>query len=93
MNISKKRIVMNAFFKSQFCDYPLALMCNSRASHNKINLLYEHCLRIIYSNKMSSFETVLERDGFVPFHNRNLQLLAIEIYKARPISDMYNSAI
>ena len=33
-------------------------------------------MRIIYSDKTSSFE-----DGSVSIHNRNLQLLAIEVYK------------
>ena len=69
MNISKRRILMNAFFKSQFSYCPLVWMCHSRANNGKINRLHERCLRIIYSDKQSSFETLLEKDGSVSVHN------------------------
>ena len=71
---------MNAFFKSQFSYCPLLWMCHSRTNNGKINRLHEPCLRIIYSDKQPSFETLLEKDGFVSVQNRNLQILASEIY-------------
>ena len=74
---------MNAFFKSQFSYCPLVSMCHSRANNDKINRLHERCLRIIYSDKQSSFETLLEKDGSVSVHNRNLQILATEMYKIK----------
>ena len=58
-------------------------MCHSRANSGKINRLHECCLRIIYSDKQSSFETLLEKDGFVSVRNRNLQSLATEMYKIK----------
>ena len=83
MNVSKKRILMNAFFKSQFSYCPLIWMCHSRANNNKINRLHERCLRIVFSDKQSSFETLLEKDSSVSIHNRNLQILATEMYKIK----------
>ena len=83
MNFSKRRILMNAFFKSQFSYCPLVWMCHSRANNNKINRLHERCLRVIYSDKQSSFQTLLEKDGSVSIHNRNLQFLATEMYKVK----------
>ena len=56
-------------------------MCHSRLINNKINRLHETCLRIIYSDKSSSFEELLEKDGSVTVHVRNLQKLAIEMFK------------
>ena len=53
----------------------------------KINRPHERCLRIIYSDKQSSFETLLEEDGSVSVHNRNLQILVTEIYKIK--NDLY----
>ena len=44
--------------------------------NNKINRLHEKCLRIVYSDKTSSFEELLEKDG-----SRNLQVLATEMFK------------
>ena len=83
MNVSKKRILMNAFFKSQFSYCPLIWMCHSRANNNKINRLHERCLRIVFSDKQSSFKTLLEKDSSVSIHNRNLQILATEMYKIK----------
>ena len=71
MSISKRRILMNAFFKSQFNYCPLVWMCHSRINNRKINRLHERCLRIIYNDKISSFEK----------HNRNLQVLVTEMFK------------
>ena len=59
MSINKRRLLMNSFFKSQFNYCPLVWMCHSRSMNNKINRLHERCLRIIYSDKKSSFEEVL----------------------------------
>ena len=37
-------------------------MCHSRANYAKLNRLNERCLRIRYSDRQSSFETLLEKD-------------------------------
>ena len=74
---------MNAFFKSQFSYCPLVWMCHSRANNGKINKLHQCCLQIIYSGKQSSFERLLEKDGSVSVHNRNLQILATDRYKIK----------
>ena len=55
-------------------------MCHFRANNGKINRLRERCLRIIYSDKQSSFETLLEKDGSVSVHNQNLLILETEMY-------------
>ena len=75
MNLSKKKILMNSFLKSQFSYCPLVWMCHSPTINNKINHLHERCLRVIYNGKISSFKELLERDWSVPLHNRNLQIL------------------
>ena len=49
--------------------------------NNKINRLHGKCLRIVYSDKTSSFEELLEKDGSVTIHTRNLQVLATEMFK------------
>ena len=74
---------MNAFFKSQFSYCLLVWMCHGRANNDKINRLHEPCLRIMYSDKQSSFETLLEKDDSVSVHNQNLQILATEMYKIK----------
>ena len=81
MNIKKRKLLMNSFFSSQFNYCPLVWMCHSRLINNKINRLHERCLRIVYSDKKSSFEDLLTKDGSVSVHTRNIQVLAIEMFK------------
>ena len=58
-------------------------VCHSRASNSKINRLHKCCVQIIYSDKQSLFETLLEKYGSFSIHNRNLQILATEMYKIK----------
>ena len=81
MSISKRRILMNAFFKSQYNYCPLVWLCHSRINNTKINRLHGRCHRIMYNDKTFSFENLLEKDGSVSIHNRNLQVLATEMFK------------
>ena len=61
-------------------------MCHTRSKNHKINLFHESCLRIIYCDKNSTFEELLDKDGFVMKYKRNLQFLAIEMFKVPKIS-------
>ena len=76
MNLSKKKKLRNSFVKSQFSYCPLVWMCHSCTINHKINHLHERCSRVIYNDKISSFKKLLERDGSIPIHNRNFQILA-----------------
>ena len=79
---------MNSFFTSQFSYCPLIWMCYSRTVNRKINNLHERCLRIVYTDKNSSFKELLETDMklYVPIHIKNLQVLATEMFKVYNIS-------
>ena len=81
MVIAKKRILMNAFLTLEFSYCSLVWMCYSRTNNSKINRLNERCLRIVYNNKQSSFNELLEKDGSVSIHMRNIQIVATEMYK------------
>ena len=83
MEIEKRKLLMNAFFTSQFSYCPLIWMCHSRENNRKINMLHERCLRIIYNDKQSSFIELLNKDNSVSIHMRNIQKLAIEMFKFR----------
>ena len=52
-------------------------MCHNRTNNNKMNCLHERCLRLIYNEKKSSFEDVLQKDQSVSIHHINLRALAV----------------
>ena len=65
MDLNKKRLLLNAFFMSQFNYCQLVCMCHNRTKNNKINKLHERCLCLIYNDKKSSFEQLLKIDSSV----------------------------
>ena len=81
--ISKKklRFIVKAFILSQFSYYPLVWMCHSRTLDNKINKLHERALRLVYDDKQSTCEELLNINKSITIQNRNLQVLATELYK------------
>ena len=81
MSLSKKKILMNSFFNSQFSYCPLIWMFHSRIMKNQINRLHGRCMRLIYGDKMPSFEELLGQDKSVSIHTSNLQMLATEMFK------------
>ena len=83
MNIDQRRRVMKAFINSHFGYCPLVWMFCSRSCDNRINRIHEKALRIVYNDRQSSFDELLEKDNSVSIHTRNLQLLATEIYKIK----------
>ena len=82
MSIRQRKTIMNAFINSQFSFCPLIWMCHSRTTHSIINNIHERALRIVYKDNISSFAQLLEKANAVTIHHRNIQVLAIEIYKA-----------
>ena len=58
-------------------------MFHSRRLNSKINSSHERALRITYGDQKSTFQELLIKDNFVSIHNRNLQVLATEIFKIR----------
>ena len=48
-----------------------------------INNLHERRLRLIYSDKKSSYEALLEKDGLVSICHRNIHTLAMKMYKVK----------
>ena len=55
--------------------------CHSRKNRNGINRLHERYLRIIFNDKRTSFNALLEKDGSVSIHERNIKILATEMFK------------
>ena len=81
MNFAKTCLLVNTFFYSQFNYFQLVWICHNRTNNNKINCLRERCLCSIYSDKKLSFADLLQMDGSVSIHHRNLRTVAVELFK------------
>ena len=81
MSTDKLRLIMKAFIESQFGYCPLVWMFHSRTLNNRINRLHERALRLVYKDPTLTFEELLSKDGSFSIHHKNLQTLAIEMYK------------
>ena len=58
-------------------------MCHSRELNNSINRLRERSSRVVYRDNISSFQELLFRDKSFTIHERNIQNLAIELFKVK----------
>ena len=81
MSFNKRRTLMKAFIESQFNYCPLIWMFHSRTMNGKIDRIHERALRLVYSDYVSSFDKLLKKARSFSIHHKNIQSLAIEIYK------------
>ena len=94
MDLSKRRMVMNAFFNLQFNYCPLIQTCHNHTINEKINRLYEICLHIIYNVKQSFFKMIREKDS-VSIYDTNIQCPGTEMYQVSnglspsPVSNIF----
>ena len=51
--------------------------------NNRINSLHERALSVVYRDYKATFSESLSKDKSVTIHQRNLQLLAIDIFKTK----------
>ena len=79
----KKKLLMRVFIESQFSYCPLLWMFCSRKINRRINYIHERALKLVYDDYISSFEDLLRKDSTVSIHHRNVQKVAIEMYKIK----------
>ena len=83
LSTEKLKIIMKTFIQSQFNYCPLTWMFHNRTLNNKINKLHERALKIVYKNDKLTFQELLDMDDSITIHQRNLQRLAIEMFKVK----------
>ena len=81
MTMKQRKTIMQSFILSQFGYCPLVWMFQSRKLNDRINKIHKRALRIVYQDRTSSFEELLKKDKSFTTHERNIQTLAIELYK------------
>ena len=83
MPFDKKRFLMNTFIESQFSYCPLIWMFCLCKMNNKINHIHERALRLVYEDYTTSFEELLLKNKSVSIYFRNIQKVAIEMFKVK----------
>ena len=83
LSFDKKRLLLKSFIESQFSYCPLIWMFCSREMNRRINHIHERALRLVYDDYITSFEDLLIRDKSVSIHHRNIQTVAIEMFKVK----------
>ena len=84
MDQNKRRMAMMASIISQFSYCPLVWMYHSRNTKSRVNKIHERALRLVYDDSpYLSFDELLTKNKSVSIHQRNLQLLATEIFKVK----------
>ena len=58
-------------------------MFYSRKANSKINHIHERSLRIVYKHNIYSFQELLTKDKSFCIHHRNIQSLAIKLFKVK----------
>ena len=82
MDLERKNL-MKAFITFQFNYCPLIWMFHSRQLNNRINKIQERALRLVCKDSKLTFDDLLKLDNSVTIHQRNLQILATEIFKVK----------
>ena len=82
MSKDKLRSIMKTFITSQFGYCPMVWMFHSRKLNSRTNKIQERALRLVYNDKSSNLQQLLDKDKSV-IHERNLQVLATELYKVQ----------
>ena len=83
LTFQQKKIVLSSFVHCHFSDAPLVWMFHSRELNNKINRVHKRALRILFNDEHSTFEELLKRDEAFTVHERNIQILLTEMFKAK----------
>ena len=60
-------------------------MFHGRGVNNKTNNLHKSSLRIVYKDSNNSFKDLLGKDNSFTVHHRNIQSLAINLFKVKEI--------
>ena len=72
--ISEKEIINELFFAAQFSYNPLIWIIHSRFNNNRGKYLPETCLWLIYSDKTSLYEELLNKFESISIHQGLFQV-------------------
>ena len=72
-------MLFSPHISTNYC--PLIWMCHICSNNRKINMLHERYLRMIFNDKQSFFNGLLNKGNSASIHIRNIQRLAIKTFR------------
>ena len=85
MSLKPRSLLMKSFMEAQFGYCQLIWMFHTRELNRKVNHIHQRALRIVNRHNSSSFTELLKKDNSVCIHYRNIESLAIQLYKVKHI--------
>ena len=83
MSFQQRRLLLKSFVEAHFGYCPLVWMFHGREINRKINHIPERSLRIVYRDYNNTFKDLLKKDNYVCIHYRNIQSLAVELFRVK----------
>ena len=83
MTLTQRRFLTKSFIEAHFDYCPLVWMFHSRVLNRKISHLRKCSLRTVYKESISSIHELLQKDHSFTSHHKNIESLAIELYKIK----------
>ena len=81
-HFEKRKILLKAFVESQFGYFLLTWMFHSRRVNSKINYIHHECI-VCKIMSCHLFEELLSLDKLLKIHHRNIESLAVELFKIK----------
>ena len=75
MDLAKHKSLMKAFITSQYRYCPLIWMFHSRQLNNRINMIQERALRLVYRDSKLTFDDLLKLDNSVTIPSETFRCL------------------
>ena len=82
IDVLKARQILNSYILSTFNYCCIIWMFCSKKCNNSIDKAHKRALRAVYQNWNGSLEELLDVDGSVKIHTRNLRVLLTEVFKS-----------
>ena len=71
-------LAKTSIFASKLNYSALIWIFHSRSKNDRIKCLYERCLRLIFCNKLSFYEKLLEQFELISIHHNNIEASACD---------------
>ncbi len=81
-DITQKEIMYNTFILSNFNYCPIIWHFCGKTASKKVENIQERALRFKHNDKVSTYESLLDRCGYTTLHIRRIKTIANDVFKS-----------